>query len=267
MATRLVIEYDGTAFAGSQSQPGRRTVQGEVEAVLGQLAGGTVHTTFASRTDAGVHALGNCLSVDADIGMEPERLRWSMNGMLPPDIVVTDAADRPAGFHPRRQAIARRYEYLVLNRAWPSTRLGRFSHHFAQALDVEAVGRAAALIEGKKDFTSFTPTETRHVHLSRQLDLCRVEAVGELLVFTFQADAFLRGMVRSIVGTLLEVGRGAMAPEVVSDIIKARDRRAAGPSAPACGLTLLGILYPDGQTWPERCGAAEREGSAAWLST
>jgi tRNA pseudouridine38-40 synthase len=256
---RAVIEYDGTAFSGSQVQPQARTVQGELEAALNRLTGERVRVRLAGRTDAGVHATGQvaafCLPRSrGGAGPWPE-LRRRLNAVLPPDLVVRRLAPAPAGFDPRRDATWRVYRYRIRvgGRAQPLER--HRTLEIDDHLDVDAMQAAAARMAGIRDFAALGRAPGGAGGTVRHLADVNVRRRGSLVDVRVVADAFLRRMVRSIVAVLIEVGRGRMAPDAVSALLDARGRALHGRAAPAHGLTLERIVYDShSREWKSRTG-------------
>ncbi len=316
MHLKLVIQYDGTNFAGSQLQaPGRgRTVQGELEAALARITGhgpaGSVRVALAGRTDSGVHALGQVASLDFPARPRldtPQAVQKALNGVLPPDLAVVQAEEAPPGFHARYSARSRAYRYLMWNCRHPAPLLARYSLHVPRQLDVQAMDSAAAMLVGTHDFAAFAgqglgagmhrglnedmdeaagagqsgqgtgPSTTRTVYLARVLVLDpsaspwawgaptpgfhagqqagqrgvdiatqrqrQTQAHGRLVAVDIIANAFLPQMVRTIVGTLLDVGYGKRTVQDMTEIIHSRDRRRAGQTAKPHGLCLLWVSY------------------------
>jgi tRNA pseudouridine38-40 synthase len=239
---RLDLEYDGSRFSGWASQPGLRTVEGVLRDALTTLLREPAEVSVAGRTDAGVHASGQVASVPTGSDLPAPRILRGLNGLLPDDLAVRAAADAPAGFDARRDAVARRYEYRVLTGPPSPLRAGRVLHHPAP-LDDGRLGEVAALLVGQHDFRAFTPTRTEHVFFDRTVTVCRWERRDDELVLVLEADAFLRHMVRVAVGTMLLVGRGAWEPGRVAALLGGAPRGAAGPTAPAHPLTLVGVRY------------------------
>ncbi len=251
---RLVLEYDGTGFHGWQAQPGRaerRTVQAVVELALERLLGEPVTVHGAGRTDAGVHALGQVASVVLERAtMAPEAIRDGLNALLPEDVAVRLVEDAPAGFHARKSAIGKHYRYLLLCRQARAPLLRRRVWHRRGRLDLEAMARAAVPLVGRHDFSAFRAAAGQAKHPVRTLRRLTVapDPAGEvegLVRIDLEADGFLMHMARILVGTLVEVGRGRLAPEATAAILAGRDRRAAGPTAPAHGLYLVAVRYPE----------------------
>jgi tRNA pseudouridine38-40 synthase len=238
--SRLLIEYDGTEFSGWARQPGLRTVQGELERALGvALRRDEVALTVAGRTDAGVHALGQVASYAG----EPARAD-SLNALLPYDVAVIECEAAAPGFDARRDATSRAYVYRVLTRRSRSAFERRRALHWPHPLDLGALRACAVRVAGEHDFTAFTPTETDHVRFSRVVLSAAWDEPGPgLLEFRIEADAFMRNMIRVLVGTMLEVGGGRRAPETFGALLAGRPRSEGGITAPPHGLHFLGAGY------------------------
>lgn len=241
---RLLVEYDGAGFAGWAAQPGQRTCEGELSSALATVLRESVALRVAGRTDAGVHATGQVVSVVVGGAPEPRRLLRSLAGVLPGDIAVREVTVAAPGFDARADAVSRAYEYRVLAGAPSPLRRDRVLHHPGR-LDADLLDAAAALVEGRHDFTAFTPTDTQHVFFHRTVLRCAWERRDDELVLCVEADAFLRHMVRVLVGTLLMVGRGRWSPERLAGLLDGAPRSAAGPTAPAHPLTLVAVRYPE----------------------
>jgi tRNA pseudouridine38-40 synthase len=201
-----------------------------------------VRLSVAGRTDAGVHASGQVASAPVDTGLPADRIRRGLAGILPHDLAARRVGDAPAGFDARADALARRYEYRLLVGPDSPLRRGRV-HEVRRRLDVGAMRDAAARTEGRHDFSAFTPTRTEHVFFHRTVTECRLDERGDELVLVIEADAFLRSMVRTVAGTLVDVGLGRRSPGEVSALLDGGPRSAAGPTLPAHGLTLVGVRY------------------------
>jgi tRNA pseudouridine38-40 synthase len=242
---RVTLEYDGRDFQGWQAQgPGRRTVQGTLEQALAELDGAPVPVAGAGRTDAGVHAEGQVASFRLGRELEPDLLGRALNGLLPPDVAVREAARTAEGFHARRDARSKVYRYALWNGPLRSPlREGR-QHWVRRPLDLEQMRRAARDLEGTHDFASLQSAGSGVISTVRTL--FRVELRGEPggeIELWVEGDGFLRHMVRALAGTLLEVGSARRAAESMAALLAARRRAAAGPTAPAQALTLIRVDY------------------------
>jgi len=244
---RVTLAYDGTDFLGWQLQRpgGGRTVQGVLEEALGRLARGVrVAVSSAGRTDRGVHALGQVASFDLPREVPAGELQRALNGLLPSDVRVLDAAPAAPGFHPRRSAVAKLYRYELDCGGVQLPQRRRFAGFAPGPLDEGAVRAAAALYVGRHDFASLASAGGSVRTTVRTVARSEARLEGAVLVYEAEADGFLRKMVRSMVGGLIAAGRGAMRPEDLARALAARDRRAWPPPAPACGLTLVHVSYP-----------------------
>lgn len=240
---KVILQYKGTNYAGFQKQPDESTIQGVLEKTLAQVLQEDITLVGAGRTDAGVHARGqvaNFLTLsDIDCG----RLRWSVNSLLPRDIVIKEAVEVSEGFHARRDAAFREYRYLILNRDYPSPFWNDFSYFYSQPLDVEAMRKGAGALVGVHDFSSFCVGQSKPENCMREVQTISVGREGDFIHFDITANAFLHNMVRVMVGTLVQVGTGELPPAKVQKILEAEDRTQAGPTAPAHGLFLIRVNY------------------------
>ena len=239
---RLDIEYDGGNFRGWARQPGQRTVQGELETTLATVLREPVQLTVAGRTDTGVHALGQVASFESSAG-PPEDLTRRLNGLAPDDVAVTAATVAPDGFNARHDAKSRSYRYRLLARSAPSPFEQGKSLWWPHQIDHEALQACAAALAGTHDFTAFTPTQTDHVRFDRDIHTASWKQEGDILEFQITADAFMRNMVRVLVGTQLEVASGRRSVENFIQLLAGAPRTAAGDTAPPHGLYLDSVSY------------------------
>jgi tRNA pseudouridine38-40 synthase len=244
---RLVLAYDGTGFRGFAIQPEQRTVEGVLGKAINQVLHGEVGITCAGRTDAGVHAWGQVVSFDATPGLDPDRLAQSLNGMLGPEIVVRDAALVAPGFSARRSARWRRYRYTIVNGPVPDPFHARYAWWVPAPLDIKVLRMAADPFVGERDFSSFcrTPT-TGSTSLRRRVFESEWTDLGDgHLRYEVRATSFCWQMIRSMVGTMVDVGVGKLRPGDIMGILRQRERSAAGEPAPARGLCLWDVGYED----------------------
>lgn len=243
MNIKVVLEYDGSNFAGWQQQAKGRTVEAELKRALRGVTGKDHVVYAAGRTDAGAHAEGQVASFHTDGKLTPVRLVAALNARLPEDVAALSAAQVPDDFHARYSARWRRYRYRYLDRtSRPALERGR-CWHVRGPLDVEAMSEAAKALVGKHDWTSFCSASEPADARVRQMRSARVARHGDFVELELVAEGFLRGMVRSIAGALAEVGRGNRPAKWVGEVLRARDRRQAPRTAPAGGLTLMEVIY------------------------
>jgi tRNA pseudouridine38-40 synthase len=240
---RLVVEYDGTDFAGWQRQPRSPTIQAALEDALLRLTGERLVVHGAGRTDAGVHALGQVAAITTASPLPAETLRRALCALLPPAISVVAADEVEASFDPRRHARGKLYRYRIWNRPSRSPHEARHAWHRTRPLDDAAMAEAAALLIGEHDFAAFRAADCERRTTVRRVFSLAVRRSGPLVTVEVEATAFLKNMVRIIVGTLDEVGRGRLSPDAVAAILAGRDRAAAGPTAPPHGLFLVEVHY------------------------
>ena len=240
---KLVIEYDGTNYHGWQVQPNGLTIQQVIEQKIEIMTRQRVRLTASGRTDAGVHALGQVASLRIASAIPAEALRRGLNSLLPADIVIRSVEEAAAGFHAQHQAKRKTYRYQILNRTIPSAFHYRSSWHIPAALDLGAMQAAARALVGRHDFSSFQGANADTTDPVREVLDCAWLREETFLVFRIEADGFLHYMVRNIVGTLADVGRGRIGAERFGQILQARDRRQAGMTAPPRGLFLVEVKY------------------------
>ena len=244
MRVKLTIAYDGTAYCGWQIQPNGITVQEEINRALSELFSAEIHCIGASRTDAGVHALGNVAAFDVETKMPAEKIAYALNARLPRDIVIQKSEEAAADFHPRFDAKRKTYEYHILNRNFSNPLLRQQTYFFHRKLNVDAMQKAAGFLVGEHDFTSFSSIHAQTNSFVRTIYTVSVQKdEQDVITVHIEGNGFLYNMVRIIVGTLVQVGCGKLRPEQVKDILEAKNRSLAGPTAPPEGLVLVGIEY------------------------
>ena len=260
---KLLIEYQGTNYKGWQIQQNLSTIQGAIQEKLKTLTGEEIELTSASRTDAGVHALGQVANFHTESRIQPHSFQMGLNALLPDDIVIKNAEEVLPDFNSRKNAKAKTYRYLILNRPYPSAIYRNFSWHVFQKLDIDAMRKAAGYLIGKKDFTSFRAAECDAPHSIREILFFSIKILTSPIVGTdfksvprgtgcdkegfieleVKGTAFLRHMVRIMVGTLVAIGKGKIEPNDFQAIIDAKDRRLAGMTAPPHGLFLKEVEF------------------------
>lgn len=234
----LTVAYDGTDYHGWQYQPGVATIEGELNRHLSQLLQEEITVIGASRTDTGVHGLCNLAVFDTGTQIPPEKLSYALNRRLPEEIRIRCSREVDPDFHPRKCSGRKTYEYRIWNDGFENPLLRRYAHFTYQMLDVEKMKEAAACLIGEHDFASFCAAGSTARTTVRTIYDLQVERQGKLIVIRVTGNGFLYNMVRIIAGTLMEVGRGRREPRWVEEVLQARDRTAAGPTAPAKGLVL-----------------------------
>ncbi|TGB00883.1 tRNA pseudouridine(38-40) synthase TruA [Halobacillus salinus] len=244
---RCVIQYDGTHYAGYQIQPNGNTVQAELEKALRKMhKGQRVKVVASGRTDSGVHAKGQVIHFDTDLTIPLSNWRRALSSLLPADIMVESVESVPSDFHARYDTTGKEYRYFVWNAKEPDIFKRLYRHHVRGELDIEAMREACSYIEGEHDFTSFcSPKTDIKGDKVRTIYRAEISEDGQEITFVFRGSGFLYNMVRILVGTLLEVGRGDRSPREVPSIIEAVDREAAGRTAPPHGLFLWKVHYEE----------------------
>jgi tRNA pseudouridine38-40 synthase len=258
---RLVIEYDGTDYHGWQRQASAPTIQGTIEEAVRRINGTHAAVVGAGRTDAGVHAAAQVAHVETTAALDPPTWRRALNAVLPADVKIIAVDHAPSGFHARFSAVGKRYRYRLLNRPVPSPLERRTAWHIPQRLNLVAMRRAAASIVGRHDFRVFEGADRSHAPTRDtvcQLTRCAIHKQGERITIEVAANRFLKYMVRNIVGTLVEVGLGRRSPHDMIELVRTGDRRRAGITAPAHGLTLMEVRYaPRSRKRPDRGARGE----------
>ena len=243
MNIKLSVEYDGTNYLGWQMQPNGPTIQSVLEQAVSTFFGAPTRVTGSGRTDAGVHALGQVVNFFCDREPDLHRLRRGLNALTPDDISIKDVEIVPDSFDARRDGRSRTYEYRILNRPSPSPFYLNYAWHLHDPLDARRMRKAVRYLEGEHDFSCFRASGCDAPHPVRTVYRSSLDQAGDLLVFTIEATAFLRHMARNIVGTLVEVGHGQRPPRSFAELLEARDRTKAGPTAPPHGLFLMEVKY------------------------
>jgi tRNA pseudouridine38-40 synthase len=251
---KLLLEYNGTAYQGWQVQKNRLTIQGVIEDRIFKITGEQSRIIGASRTDAGVHALGQVAAFRTESGLDPETIKRALNALLPQDIRVLDASEVDDSFNPRDRAVKKSYFYIIANQRESSAFIYSYAWIIQQPLELKSMVEAAQVLMGTHDFSSFMGTGSSIKNPVRKIFSLSIERLGKIDFMTaglkgnfikigIEANGFLRHMVRNIVGTLVEIGRGRFTADRIKEILESHDRRLAGPTAPASGLFLERIVY------------------------
>jgi tRNA pseudouridine38-40 synthase len=246
---KLILAYDGAEFCGWQVQPDQSTVQGTLASAIGRITGEKVLPQGSGRTDAGVHALAQAVTFVTESSVPTPNIVKALNDILPPSVRVLGVAEMPAQFHARHSARAKTYRFRIYREGICPPFLARYVWHYPYPLDEEAMMRSAALVIGEKDFTSFAAVDPERSREGEPVSNVRTifhsvwERAGEELVYTVRGSGFLHHMVRNLVGTFILVGRKTLQPEDITRILEARNRSAAGATAPAEGLYLVSVEY------------------------
>ena len=240
---KLIIEYEGTNYAGWQEQKGLPTIQGTIQDKIKIITGEDVRLTASGRTDAGVHALGQTANFFSDTKIDAFPLQMGLNSLLPQDIVVKDVQDADEGFNARMSAKSKTYRYLILNRPYPSAIYRNISWFIPHRLDIDLMKRGAEFLIGEKDFSSFRASACEASHAIREIISINIEKEDDFIPIEIKGTAFLMHMIRIIVGTLTLLGRGKISIDDFKSIIDAKDRTKAGMTAPSHGLFLKEVEY------------------------
>lgn len=240
---KLTVEYDGTEYHGWQVQPGMRTIQGVLQDTLAKIIGEPVHVAGAGRTDAGVHAMGQVASLRAEFKHPPETLRRALASLLPPDIVVTSVEEAPEGFDAQHSAYWKRYRYTLLTRPYPSALTRRYAFFVRHALRIDPMAKAATLLIGTHDFSSFQAAHSSADNPVRLVHTAGFHREGDYLHFEIVANGFLRHMIRIVMGTLLDVGRGKLSAQDMTQILEAKDRSLASKTLSPHALLMVEVGY------------------------
>lgn len=247
MRVKMTVAYDGTNYCGWQIQPNGVTIEQKLNEALTDLFGFEIKVTGASRTDSGVHSLGNVCIFDVETRMPAEKISYALNQRLPEDIAVVGSCQVPDTFHPRFSKSRKTYEYRILNRRFPEPTRRLDTYFFHYPLDVARMQEAARYLVGEHDFKSFASVHMQSETSVRTIYSCDVAKENDIITIRVTGNGFLYNMVRIIAGTLIKVGCGDLTAGQIPEILSARDRSAAGPTAPAHGLTMIGLAYEEGE--------------------
>lgn len=240
---KMIISYDGTDYHGWQRQPDKKTIQGILEGVLFKFKSKKINVIGAGRTDAGVHALGQTAHFQADLSLSERELLQALNGQLPPDIRVIALEKVEKNFHARKSALSKIYRYRIFNAAPISPFVMRYVMHWPFPLNLKKMQQAAQLFIREDDFSAFS--SNRLLYPVRKVTASRIEKEDDEITYTVEASGFLKYMVRTMVGTLLEIGKGKMEPAAIDELFQKKRRSLASPTAPAQGLFLIKVIYPE----------------------
>lgn len=241
---KMIIEYDGGGYHGFQKQENAHTIQAELEKQIERLTGEIVHIHSAGRTDAGVHARGQVIAFNTDATIPADRWRPALNTFLPPDIRVLQSAEASSAFHPQFQAVSKCYSYYLYREKSGEVFYRHYALCITEPLHLEEMQEACSYIIGRHNFLAFCARGATVKTFERTVQLCHLTADGPFLRLDIEADGFLYNMVRIVMGTLLQVGRGKIVAKEMADIIQSRDRTRAGPTVPPQGLYLVSVTYP-----------------------
>lgn len=240
---KLTFAYDGTRYAGWQSQPNGRSIQQTIESAIRKITGRRTHVTASGRTDAGVHAKAQVANFRTKSSIPPDNLRMALNTALPRDIVIKRAEEAGPDFNARKCARSKTYRYTIANESFVDPFVRHFAAKCFHRLDISKMRRASKYLVGRRDFRSFKTVDGKKKCSVRTIRRIAIAKKGSMVYIDIEADGFLYNMARAIAGVLVEAGRGKIAPETVRDILKGRDRRHCGPTMPARGLCLIKVGY------------------------
>ncbi len=241
---RVTLQYEGTRYQGWQKQTSTdNTIQGKLETLLTRMCGEPIEIHGSGRTDAGVHALGQVANFHTNSEMSTEEMLEYINRYLPEDIAVVAISEAAPRFHSRLNACGKHYEYRIINSAIPHVFHRRYALEVPEKLDIQAMKRAAAYLCGEHDFKSFTSAKKGKKSTVRRIDEIAITKEGDILIFSFKGSGFLHHMIRILMGTLLQVGKGERSPESIPKLLDAKKRELAGPLVPAKGLTLVDVFF------------------------
>lgn len=241
---RMILQYEGTRYQGWQRQSSTdNTIQGKLERLLTKMCGEEIEIHGSGRTDAGVHALGQVANFHTNCEMTTEEMLNYINHYLPEDIAVVALSEVAPRFHSRLNACGKHYKYQVINSTIPNVFCRRYALEIPETLDVQAMERAAVYLCGEHDFKSFTSAKKGKKSTVRRIDEIKITREDDMLTFTFKGSGFLHHMIRILMGTLLQVGKGERSPESIPELIEAKNRELAGPLVPAKGLTLIEVIF------------------------
>ena len=243
---KLTVAYDGTNYSGWQIQPNAPTVEQVLDSAVYALTGEKVHVTGASRTDAGVHGLGNVAVFDTESTIPGERFSYALNRYLPEDVSIQESRQVADTFHPRHCNTRKTYEYKILNTTFPVPQLRNYSWHVSGKIDVDKMQEAAELLLGEHDFKSFCCVRTQTETTIRRIYSLDVRREDDFVILSITGNGFLYNMVRIIAGTLVQIGKGQLCAGDIKQMLELKDRTLAGQTAPPQGLTLMKIEYVDG---------------------
>lgn len=240
---KMIVAYEGTNYCGFQIQPNGITIEEVINTKLSELLNEPIKVIGASRTDSGVHAMGNVAVFDCNTKIPGDKISFALNRMLPQDIRIQGSCEVPFDFHPRYCNTRKTYEYKIVNRTFPIPTLRNIAHFVHYSMDVERMKKAASYLVGRHDFKSFATAKPQVTDTVREIYSLTIEETSDMIVIRVTGNGFLYNMVRIIAGTLMEIGAKKLNPDSMLSILEGCDRSLAGPTAPANGLTLVKIEY------------------------